>query len=125
MLRKDRVEQAIKREVSNIIHDELNDPRLGFVTITKVELTPNLRHAKVFFSVLGSEKDHIKTKAALNSALGFIRMLVAQRIKLRLAPEIVFKEDRSGEYSIRIEEVLNEIKELNGPKRGSKLPKKQ
>ena len=109
MARRDRVTEAIRKEVSLIIHEELKDPRLGFVTITKVELTPDLRLAKIFYSVLGKEEEHKKTKEALDSALGFIRRLIAQRINLRFAPEIVFKEDRSGEYSVRIEEVLNEL----------------
>lgn len=113
MSRKDRVTQAIRREASLIIHDELKDPRLGFVTITRVEMTPDLRFARIFYSVLGKEEERVKTREALNSALGFIRRLIAQRINLRLAPEIIFKEDRSTEYSVRIEEVLNEIKQLD------------
>lgn len=125
MLRHDRVEEALKREVSNIIHDELNDPRLGFVTIMKVELAADLRNAKIFFSVLGSDQERIKTKAALDSALGFIRKLAAERINLKFAPEIIFREDKSSEYSTHIEQVLNEIKELNGDKRRSSVRKKK
>lgn len=115
MSRRDKVAHAIKREVSIIIHDELKDPRLGFITVTRVEMAPDLSYAKVFFSVLGSEEEHKKTKEALDSALGFIRRLIARRINLRLAPEIAFYEDRSTEYSVRIEEVLNEIRGLNQP----------
>jgi len=121
MSRQDRVTEAIRQEVSVIIHDELKDPRLGFVTITRVEMTPDLRYAKIFFSVLGKEEDYKKTKDALDSALGFIRKLIAQRINLRLAPEIGFEDDRSTEYSVRIEEILNEIKGLEVPK----APKKE
>lgn len=124
MARIDRVAGAIKREVSLIIHDELKDPRLGFITITRVELSADLRFAKIFYSVLGKEEEHKKTKEALDSGLGFIRRLIAQRINLRFAPEIVFKEDRSVEYSVRIEEVLNELKEQDGPKKSHRLPKK-
>jgi ribosome-binding factor A len=124
MSRADRVAQALKKEISSIIHDELKDPRLGFITITDIELTQDLRYAKVFFSVLGKEQDYKKTKEALDSALGFIRRLIAQRIRLRFTPEISFKEDRSSEYSIRIQEVLEEIKELNEPKKSKRLHKK-
>lgn len=124
MSRKDRVTEAIREEISMILHRELKDPRLGFVTITKVELTQDLRSAKVFFSVLGKEEDYKKTRDALDSAMGFIRKLIAERINLRLAPEIIFKDDRSTEYSVRIEEVLNEIKELNEPKKSRRLRKK-
>jgi len=124
MSRRDRVAEAIKKEVSLIVHDELKDPRLGFVTITGVELTPDLRCANISFSVLGKEKERKKTKEALDSALGFIRRLIGQRIRLMFVPEIVFKEDRSSEYSVRIQQVLDEVKELNEPKKSSRLRKK-
>lgn len=123
MSRHDRVSETLKREIGNIIHTELKDPRLGFITVTRVELTQDLRHAKVFFSVLGKEEEYKKTREALDSALGFIRRLIAQRIRLRLVPEISFQEDRSAEYSIRIQEALNEIKELNEPKKSSRKHK--
>ncbi|TAM38996.1 30S ribosome-binding factor RbfA [bacterium] len=115
MSRHERVEEAIRKEVSLIIHDELKDPRIGFITVTRVELTKDLRFAKVFYSVLGKEEEHRKTQLALDSALGFIRSLVAQRINLRIATELMFKEDHSTEYSVRIEEVLNQIKEITEP----------
>jgi len=110
MARIDRVAEAIRQEVSIILHEKLKDPRVGFVTITRVDLSPDMRNAKVFFSVLGNDDDYNKTQKALDSALGYIRSLVAQRINMRFAPEIVFRPDRSTEYSVRIEEVLNEIK---------------
>lgn len=124
MPRHKRVEEAIKKEVSTIIHDQLKDPRVGFVTITRVELSEDLRNAVIFYSVLGKEDAHKKTKLALDSALGFIRSLVAQRINMRFATELMFKEDRSTEYSVRIEEILNEIKEppakgTNGKRKGA------
>lgn len=115
MSRLERVAEAIRKEASVIIHDELKDPRLGFVTVTRVEMAADLRFAKIFFSVLGKEEDYVRTKAALDSALGFIRGKIAQRVNLRLAPEIAFREDRSSEYSVRIQEVLDEIKQLNTP----------
>jgi len=115
MARYDKVSEALRKEISSIIHSELKDPRLGFITVTRVELTQDLRNAKVFFSVLGKEEERNKTKKALDSALGFIRRLIAQRIRLRFVPEISFNEDRSVEYSIRIQEALNEIKALNEP----------
>jgi len=115
MSRQDRVAEAIKKEASIIIHDELKDPRLGFVTITSVELSQDLRYAKILFSVLGEEEDYRKTQEALDSASGFIRRLIAARINLRFAPEIIFREDRSTEYSVKIQKVLDEIKDLGKP----------
>ena len=109
MARYEKVAHAIKREVSIIIHDELKDPRLGFVTITRVTLSADLQYAKIFFSVLGHDEEYARTKDALDSALGYIRRLIGQRIKLRFVPEISFAEDRSSEYSVHIEEILQEI----------------
>ncbi len=124
MARYDRVAQALKKELSIIIHDELKDPRLGFVTITAVQLSPDLRFAKVFFSVLGKDEDYKKTKQALDSSLGFIRRLIAERIQLRFTPELLFKEDRSSEYSMKIEKILNEIKEQDGLKKNNRPNKR-
>lgn len=124
MSRIDKVAEAVRQEVSIIIHDKLKDPRLGFVTVTRVEMTPDLRLAKIYFSVLGKEGDYKKTKEALDSALGFVRRLIAERINLRIAPDIMFFEDRSSEYSVRIEEVLNQIKELENKPEPVKAKKK-
>lgn len=122
MARSERVAAAIQEEVSNILHDELNDPRLGFVTIVRVEITPDLRYAKIFYSVLGNDEAYAKTQKALDSALGFIRHLVAERLQLRFAPEIMFREDKSSEYSVRIQEVLDEIKAEK--ENNAKVPKR-
>ena len=116
MARRDKVAQVIREEASLILHDKLKDPRLGFVTITAVEVTDDLKNAKIFYSVLGNEEDYIKTQEALDSALGFIRRLISQRINLKFAPEIIFRQDRSSEYSVRIQEVLEEVKHLDRPK---------
>lgn len=116
MSRHERVEEAIKKTVSTIIHDQLKDPRIGFVTIIRVELSRDLRNAKIFYSVLGKDESRKKTKLALDAALGYIRSLVAQRINMRFACELMFKEDHSSEYSVQIEEILNQIKEIDGRK---------
>lgn len=125
MARYEKAAEQLRKEISNIIHDELNDPRLGFVTVTRVELTRDLRYAKVFFSVLGKDEDYQKTKAALDSGIGFIRRLIAERVKLQFVPEIAFKEDRSSEYSIHIEQILQEIKGKDESKKGNRQHKKK
>lgn len=119
MSRLEKVAQALKRELSNIIHDEIKDPRLGFVTVTRLELTRDLRIAKVFYSVLGEEKQKTDTSSALESAKGFMRRLIAERIELRFVPELIFREDRSIEYSIFIQQELERIKESDGDKKDS------
>ena len=111
MPRKERVQEAIKEEVSSIIHDELKDPCIGFATVTRAEVSPDLKYAKIYVSVLG-KKDY-KTFVALNRAKGYIRKLLAQRLKMRFVPEIVFKEDNSAEYSIYISKKIDELKNGN------------
>lgn len=125
MNRAERVSGALKKEISNIIHNELKDPRIGFVTITRIELTKDLRYAKIFFSVLGSEKEQKDTEKALGSASGFIRRLIAQRIRLRFVPEIKFIQDKSCEYSIHIQQELDKIKELYGPGKSRRADKEK
>ncbi len=111
--RVQRVAEEIKRDVGRIVHGELNDPRIGFVTITKVDLSRDLRFAKIYFSLLGTEKQLRDTRIGLSKATGFIRKLLGQRIKLRYLPEIIFKLDEGVEYSIHISEVLEKIKDKN------------
>jgi ribosome-binding factor A len=115
MLRHERIKQAIQREVSNIISNELRDPRMGFVTIISVDLSPDMRYAKISYSVMGNAEQKKKTKGALDSALGFIRTMVAERVQLRYAPEITFHEDLSTEYSVHMQEVFDKLKDLDGP----------
>ncbi len=110
MSRHEKVAEEIKREVSLIIQEELHDPRLGFTTITHAELTPDLRFARIFFSVYGDEKQWKDTQSGLEHASGFIRRMLGERLNLRFVPEIVFKSDHSSEYSIIIEQQLEQIR---------------
>ncbi len=110
-IRQKKVIVALKKEIGSIIQNELGDTRLGFVTIMRVDLSPDLRDAQVYFSVLGEEKQRKATQKALKKAKPFIRYLVGQRMSLRYVPEIVFKYDQSTEYSIRIQEKLNRLEE--------------
>ena len=106
-----RVQAALKHEVSRIIHDNLKDPRVGFVTITKVDLTPDLRSARIHFSILGTDKEKKDTMIGLKQATGYIRKLIGERLKLRYTPEIAFSWDKTSEYVQHIEEIINKIHE--------------
>jgi ribosome-binding factor A len=108
--RSERVQEAIRQEISKIVHFEMKDPRLGFITITRVELTKDLRYARVYFSVLGSEKERALTLKGLNSARGYIKGLIADRIKLRFTPEISFRIDESLGHVRHIEDILDKLK---------------
>ena len=110
MSRIEKVSEALKQEVSNIIHDELRDPRLGFITVMRVEVTRDLQIAKVFYSVMGSPEQKLKCGEALESATGFIRRLVGDRLRLRFTPEVIFKLDKSVDYSIEIAEKIERVK---------------
>ncbi len=117
--RPERVQEALRQEISRIVHNELKDPRLGFITITKVELTKDLRYAKVYFSVLGEMKDKTLALKGLNSAKGFIKGLIADRIKLRFVPEVAFRIDESLEYTKGIYDILDKIKKEKVDNEGS------
>lgn len=108
--RINRVAEEIKKEVGRIIHDELKDPRIGFVTLTEVKLSRDLHLAKVYFSLLGTEKQLRDTQIALARSAGFIRKLLGKRMRLHYTPEVVFKLDQGIEYSIHISEVIDQLK---------------
>lgn len=107
--RLDRVNQLIKEEISLVLHRELKDPRLGFVTVTEVETTKDLRTAKVFVSVLGDDDQWAASLAALQRARGFIRHWLRDHLELRVTPELDFRPDRSMAHAARIQELLKRL----------------
>jgi ribosome-binding factor A len=110
-IRVSRVGEQIKKELSQILQQEVKDPRIGFVTVTSVEMSGDLQHARVYVSVLGSEEEKEQTLAALEKAKGFIRTEIGRRVKLRLVPEIVFELDESHEHAEYINRLLSSIQE--------------
>ena len=111
MARIDRVNQQLKREISLILQRDLADPRFEFVSITHAEISRDLRHAKVFFSVLGSPVKIEEARRGFEDARGKIRKYIGQRIKMRYTPELFFMYDDSMESSFRIEKTLQEIQD--------------
>ena len=105
--RRERVAEAIRREVAGILRFELADPRVGRATVTRVELTGDLTLARVYVSVYGSDADQKETLAVLGRARGRVRTLLGSRIRLRATPEIRFVFDPSVEFSIRLEQILD------------------
>ncbi|MCU9612062.1 30S ribosome-binding factor RbfA [Caldibacillus lycopersici] len=108
-IRAKQVGEQMKKELSEIISRKIKDPRIGFVTVTDVEVTGDLQQAKVFISVLGDEKQKEDTLIGLAKAKGFIRSEIGRRIRLRKTPEIIFEFDESIDYGNRIETLLNQI----------------
>jgi ribosome-binding factor A len=109
--RADRVGEAIREEIATFLAESAKDPRIvGFVTVTGVEVSPDLRHAKVFVSVMGSEPEKLATFEGLASTASHLRSRVGRALRLRVAPEIQFREDESVARAARIESLLAGIK---------------
>jgi ribosome-binding factor A len=109
--RLDRVNQLIKEEISTLLQRELKDPRLGFVTVTEVETSKDLRSAKVFVSVLGDERQWTASLTALASARGFVRNWLRQHLDLRVTPDLDFRADRSMEHAAKIQSLLKQVQD--------------
>jgi len=112
-IRAGRVAEQIKKELSHIFQTEWKDPRVGFMTVTGVEVTGDLSQAKIFLSVMGSEQEKAETLRALERGKGFLRSEIGKRIPLRVVPELLFKIDTSIEYGSRIEQLLQSLQEGN------------
>ena len=100
----------IRDEVAEMVSGELKDPRIGLATVTRVELSPDLRHARVLVSVLGSEGEHSESLEGLSSAASFVRRELGRRLQLRHTPEVVFVLDRGPEGQERVEDLLEKLK---------------
>lgn len=107
--RAQRVAERIRQDVSLLLLTDLRDPRLQRVTITRVEVSDDLIHATVYYSVLGSEGKRTAAEHALRSARGLIRSRVAKGLGLREAPELVFQFDHSIEKAIEITRLLDQV----------------
>ncbi|NLY54265.1 MAG: 30S ribosome-binding factor RbfA [Firmicutes bacterium] len=107
--RVERLQGVIQAELSDIIRTSLKDPRVGFVSVTGVEVSNDLRHAKAFVSVMGDQSEQEETLATLNRAAGFIRSEIGKRIRLRHCPEIIFRLDKSIEHGSNINALLRKL----------------
>lgn len=107
--RAQRLREEIKREASDIIQRRMKDPRIGFTTVTDVEVTSDLRHVKIFVSVLGDEETRAQTIEGLERAKGFIRTELGRAIRLRHTPEIHFEYDDSLEQGARVLQLLSDM----------------
>jgi len=107
--RMERVEQLLKEELGIIFQRGLKDPRIGFVTVTGVKASPDLSHAKVYLSVMGSEKAKKDTMTGVVSAAGYIQRELGARVRLRYTPHLEFALDDSADRGFHIMEILNKI----------------
>lgn len=110
--RSGRINEEIKKEVSDIIHNEIRDPRItAMVSVTRVDVTKDLRYAKVFVSIFGDEEGKKNTLSALKSSAGFMRREIGHRVNLRYTPEIIVEVDNAIEHGMHINALLESIKE--------------
>ena len=105
-----RLGEELREEVARIISSELKDPRIGFVTVTRVSLSPDLRNARVYVGVLGGDKERQKSLAGLRQGAGFLRRLLGQRLRLRHTPELQFEYDTGLDAFERVERIIQETK---------------
>ncbi|MEI6509333.1 MAG: 30S ribosome-binding factor RbfA [bacterium] len=112
-LRREKLQEAIRELIATVVHRELKDPRVGFATITKVEMTPDGRSVKVFFSVLGTAEQVQQTMEGLTKAQGFLQKRVAEHLQMRLAPRLQVVYDDSLEKAMQVQQLLKRLEEEN------------
>jgi ribosome-binding factor A len=120
--RSEKVADLIQKEISQLLVKSIKDPRIGFVTITRVAVSEDCRVAKVYFSVAGTLAERESSVKGLDSAKGYVRRELGRRLRLRYTPEIIFQFDPSIEYAIHMEELIQSIhrgKEPNGNEEGN------
>jgi ribosome-binding factor A len=113
--RLERVNQLIKEEISAVLQRQIKDPRLGFVTVTEVDTTADLKLARVYVSVLGSEEQWAKSFKALESARGFVWNWLRKHLDLRVTPQLAFRPDRSMEHAAQIQSLLAGLRADDAP----------
>lgn len=110
MSRTIRLAEQIRQEVGDILAREVHDPGIGFLTLTRVKVAPDLQQARVYYTTLGDPNERKKTARALDRALPFIRRALGMRLQLRRVPELAFQFDESVAHQARVEELLEQIK---------------
>ncbi len=109
--RSEKVADLVQKEISGMLLRSIKDPRIGFVTITRVAVTDDCRLAKIYFSIMGALGERERAMEGLNSAKGYIRRELGRRMKLKYTPEILFQFDPSIEYAIHMEELIHRLQE--------------
>lgn len=113
--RTERIDQLLREEISAILAKEIADPDIGFATVTEVETAPDLRHARVWFSVIGQKAERDQTLRALERAMGYVRRELGTRLRLRRIPELHVRLDDSVERGTRVLRLLTELEEGRTP----------
>ena len=112
--RPDRVADQIRGELATLLAREVHDPGIGFVTLTRVQVSPDIQQARIFYTVLGDEKARTESGRALERATPFLRRQIGRRLRLKRTPELRFQYDDATAGADRIEQILNEIHAADG-----------
>ena len=115
----DRVDELLRQEITQLLTREVTDPRIGFATVTEVETAPDLRHARVWVSVIGPDAERNRTIAALNRAMPFVRHELGKRLRLKRIPELQVRIDDSAERGTRVLQLLHELEQGHVPEEDS------
>jgi len=107
--RRERVQDFLREEISLIIQQEIKDPGLGFITVIDVKMTDDLKFAKVYYSVFGSEEEKERTAQALKRATNYIKHLLGDKVRMKYMPDITFVYDTDQEKAARIEAILKRV----------------
>ena len=121
-VRHERLTQVVQRTASEVIAYELKDPRMGFVTVSRVKLSRDIRHAVIFWSIVGTEGERSRTAHALEAATGYVQSRIAKALDTRVTPLIRFEYDRGVEGSVRVSRILDELREERGEEEELSLP---
>lgn len=113
--RTERIDELLRQEIGEVLRRDVDDPRIGFATITEVETTPDLRHARVWVSVIGAGPERSESIAALQSAMPFVRRELGRRLRLKRIPELQVRLDDSAERGTRVLKLLRDLSEGRPP----------
>lgn len=124
-LRLEKLTHLVHRRAGEVIAFELKDPRIGFVTVSRVKLSKDLRHAVIYYSVVGSDAERTKTAHALDQAKGYVQGRIATAMNTRVTPQIRFEFDEAVEGAVRVSQLLNELREQRGEEEPFDPPKEE
>jgi ribosome-binding factor A len=122
MSRTVKLAEQIRQDVGDILAREVHDPGVGFLTITRVKVAPDLQQARVYYTTLGDPTERKKTARALERALPFIRRALGMRLSLRRVPELAFSFDESVAHQARVEELLEQVKREDAERAAQAAP---
>jgi ribosome-binding factor A len=117
-----RVNEQIRRELTGLLQNDVRDPRIGLVTITGVEVSPDLYHAKVHYSVMGDEEERKTAHDGLRAAAGYLRTEIGKRMHIRRSPELHFSFDSTLQHAMHIEKLLQEARASSASSEDSAMP---